>query len=126
MPARLYNRQYALKVDIFVRFCVCLFGYTFRHALMSHADILDSDRGHIFRKHRHKNNKKVAVIYEKMVKTGRCQGICPPVAMLTRSAYVYNAIFRMHFAYTRDITSQAYARSDAKILRANGGLPPGR
>ena len=35
---------------------------------MSHADILDSDRGHIFRKHRHKNNKKVAVIYEKMVK----------------------------------------------------------
>ena len=35
---------------------------------MSHADILDIDRGHIFRKHRHKNNKKVAVIYEKMVK----------------------------------------------------------
>ena len=31
---------------------------------MSHADILDIDRGHIFRKHRHKNNKKVAVIYE--------------------------------------------------------------
>ena len=31
----------------------------------------------------------------------------------------------MRFAYTRDITSQAYARSDAKILRANGGLPPG-
>ena len=38
---------------------VCLYGYTFRHALMSHADILDIDRGHIFRKHRHKNNKKV-------------------------------------------------------------------
>ena len=35
---------------------------------MSHADILDIDRGHIFRKHRHKNNKKVAVIYEKTVK----------------------------------------------------------
>ena len=47
---------------------VCLSGYTFRHALMSHADILDSDRGHNFRKHRHKNNKKIAVIYEKMVK----------------------------------------------------------
>ena len=30
---------------------VCLSGYTFRHALMSHADILDIDRGHIFRKH---------------------------------------------------------------------------
>ena len=41
---------------------VCLSGYTFRHALMSHADILDIDRGHIFRKHSHKNNKKVAVI----------------------------------------------------------------
>ena len=47
---------------------VCLSGYTFRHALMSHADILDIDRGHIFRKHRHKNNNKVAVIYEKTVK----------------------------------------------------------
>ena len=47
---------------------VCLSGYTFRHALRSHADILDIDRGHIFRKHRHKNNKNVAVIYEKMVK----------------------------------------------------------
>ena len=35
---------------------------------MSHADILDIDRGHIFSKHRHKNNKKVAVIYEKTVK----------------------------------------------------------
>ena len=35
---------------------------------MSHADILDIDRGHIFRKHRHKNNKKVAVIYEKTLK----------------------------------------------------------
>ena len=36
--------------------------------LISHADILDIDRGHIFWKHRHKNNKKVAVIYEKTVK----------------------------------------------------------
>ena len=41
---------------------VCLSGYTFRHALLSHADILDNDRGHIFRKYRHENNKKVAVI----------------------------------------------------------------
>ena len=32
----------------------------------------------------------------------------------------------MRFVYTRDITLQAYARSDAKILRANGWLPPGR
>ena len=47
---------------------VCLSGYTFRHALMSHTDILDIDRGHNFRKHRYKNNKKVAVVYEKRVK----------------------------------------------------------
>ena len=37
---------------------------------MSHVDILDIDRGHIFRKHRHKYNKKVAFIYEKTVKKG--------------------------------------------------------
>ena len=34
-------------------------------ALMSHVDILDIDQGHIFRKHKHKNNKKVAVTYKK-------------------------------------------------------------
>ena len=48
---------------------------------MSHADILDIDRGHIFRKHKHKNNKKVVVIYEKTEKIRPLQGICPPVAM---------------------------------------------
>ena len=31
---------------------VCLSGYTFRHALTSHADNLDIGRGHIFRKHK--------------------------------------------------------------------------
>ena len=56
---------------------VCLSGYTFRHALMSHADILDIGRGHIFRKHRHKNNKKVAVIYEKTVKKRPLPGYLP-------------------------------------------------
>ena len=44
---------------------------------MSHADILDIGRGHIFRKHRHKNNKKVAVIYEKTVKNRPLQGYLP-------------------------------------------------
>ena len=39
--------------------------------------IIDSDRGHIFRKHRHKNNKKVAVIYEKMVKNRLLPGYLP-------------------------------------------------
>ena len=40
-------------------------GYAFRHALTSHAEIVDSDQGHIFRKYRHKNNKKVTPTYEK-------------------------------------------------------------
>ena len=44
---------------------------------MSHADVLDIDRGHIFRKHRHKNNKKVAVIYEKTVKNRPLPGYLP-------------------------------------------------
>ena len=36
----------------------------FHHTLKSHADILVIDRGHIFRKYRHKNNQKVTLIYE--------------------------------------------------------------
>ena len=44
---------------------------------MSHADILDIDRGHIFKKHKHKNNKKIAVIYEKMVKNRPLPGYLP-------------------------------------------------
>ena len=44
---------------------------------MSHADILDIDRGHIFKTHRHKNNKKIAVIYEKMVKNRPLPGYLP-------------------------------------------------
>ena len=44
---------------------------------MYHADILNIDRGHSFRKHRHKNNKKVAVIYEKTVKNRPLAGYLP-------------------------------------------------
>ena len=46
---------------------VCLSGYAFRRALISHAEILNTDPGHIFRKNRRKNNKKVTLIYEKIV-----------------------------------------------------------
>ena len=60
---------------------VCLSGYTFRHALISHAEILDSDRGHIFRKYRRKNNKKVTLIFEKTVKNRPLLGYLPPVAV---------------------------------------------
>ena len=67
------------KRDLSVCLSVCLSGYrpTFRHALTSHADILDIVRGHIFRKHRHKNNKTVAVIYEKTVKKQPLPGYLP-------------------------------------------------
>ena len=58
---------------------------------MSHADILDiDDQGHIFRKHRHKNNKKVAVIYEKTVKNRPLPGYLP--AQLPWGAYNKSAI----------------------------------
>ena len=60
---------------------VCLSGYAFRRALISHVEILDSDRGHIFRKYRRKNNKKVTLIYEKTVKNRPLPGHSPPVAM---------------------------------------------
>ena len=98
---------------------VRLSGYTFRHALISHAEILDSDWGHIFRKYRRKNNKKITLIYEKTVKNLPLPGYLPPVAMLIRGAYVNNAIFCVRFAYTHDIFH-------AKTLRAYGRLPPGR
>ena len=70
---------------------------------MSHADI--EDRG------LHKNNKKVAVIYEKTVKN---QGICPPVAILTRAS-TYLKRFPRAFCVCKNITSKAYARSDQKF-----------
>ena len=80
---------------------VYLSGYAFRHALTSHAEIVDSDQGHIFRKYRHKNNKKVTPTYEKMGKNRPLPRYLPPVAMLTSGAYVTNAIFRVRFAYAR-------------------------
>ena len=50
---------------------------------MSHADILDINRGHIFRKHRHKNNKKIAVIYEETLKALRANGPARTARSLT-------------------------------------------
>ena len=53
---------------MYVCMYVCMSGYAFSRALMSHADILDSGRGHIFRKYRRKNNKKITQFYEKTTK----------------------------------------------------------
>ena len=50
---------------------VCLSGYKFRHALISHADILDIDREHSFRKLRHKNNKKITLYLRENCKKKR-------------------------------------------------------
>ena len=64
------------KPEICLSVCLSSYYNTFRRALIDHAEILDSDQGHIFRKYRRKNNKKVSLIYEKTVKTARYQGIC--------------------------------------------------
>ena len=55
---------------------ICLSGYAFRRALISHSEILESDREHIFRKYRRKNNKKVSLTTGKRQKTVRYRGIC--------------------------------------------------
>ena len=73
---------------------------------MSHADILDIDQGHIFRKHRHKNNKKVAVIYKKTVKK-------PAVArvfarQLPWGAYIKSAISHVCCAYEHIFDVESY------------------
>ena len=49
----------------------------FHHVLTSPADILDSGWGHIFKKYRHKNNKKVTHIYAKTVKNWLLLGSLP-------------------------------------------------
>ena len=50
---------------------VCLSGYTFRHAWISHADILDIDRGHILGSIGIKITKKLLLFTRKRLKTGR-------------------------------------------------------
>ena len=96
---------------------------------MSHADILDIDRGHIFRKHRHKNNKKVAVIYEKTVKNrpllrflqAGCYGARTFIARLqacvTRKALRANGSART----TRSLTLHDKPRQDVDWKRIERG-----
>ena len=86
---------------------VCLSGYTFRHALMSHLIYLDIDRGHIFRKHRHKNNKKVAVIYEKTVKKPAVIKVF--ASRLLWSAYIYCQILSVRYAYASIVDAESFA-----------------
>ena len=53
---------------MYVCMSVCMSRYAFGRAMTSHADILDSGRGHIFRKYRRKNNKQITQFYEKTAK----------------------------------------------------------
>ena len=85
--------------------------------MTSHADILNSDRGHIFRKYRRKNNKKITLIYEKTVKTVRYQGIAMhriacvsrvlgaqvTMAFCVRAIYLTQKTLRAHTAGGRQV-----------------------
>ena len=109
---------------------VCLSGYTFRHVLMSHADILDIDRGHISRKHRHKNNKNVAVIYEKTVKKNQplpgylpasCHGACALKVQFP------TCVVRTHTYLTRKTIMHSHIfNAEGFACKRSGGLPLGR
>ena len=96
---------------------------------MSHANILDIDRGHVFRKHRHKDNKKVAVIYEKTVKNRPLPGYLPASCYGARALKVRfpTCVVRTRTYLTRKAITHANI-FDAEGFASNrsGGLPLGR
>ena len=73
---------------------------------MSHADILDIDRGHIFRKHRHKNNKKVAVIYKENGKKLAVTKVF--TSRLLRGAFIYCEILSVRYAYASTVDAEGF------------------
>ena len=83
---------------------------------MSHPDILDTDQGHIFRKHRHKNNKKVAVIYEKTEKHR------PLLRFLQAGCYGARTFIAKFLA----CVMRTRVQLTRKALRANGSVRIGR
>ena len=96
---------------------------------MSHADILDIDRGHIFRKHRHKNNKKVAVIYEKTVKNRPLPGYLPASCHGARTLKVRfpTCVVRTRTYLTRKAITHAHIfGAEGFACKQSGGLPLGR
>ena len=95
---------------------MCLSGYGFRRALISHAEILNRDQRHFFRKYCRQNNKKVTLIYEKTVKNRPLPGYLLPVGLrpfLGMGSYATSA-FCVRAIYLTQ-----------KPLRASGGLSPG-
>ena len=97
---------------------------------MSHADISDIDRGHVFRKHRHKNNKKVAVIYEKTVKNRPLPGCLPASCYGARALKVRlpTCVVRTRTYLTRKaiITPSHIFDAEGFVCKRSGGLPLGR
>ena len=84
--------------------------------MISHAEILDSDQGHIFRKYRRKNNKKSVLFTGKRQKTARYQGICRQLLCIGLRPFLsYGRVRNQRVLRTRDIF-------DAKTLRANGAV----
>ena len=86
---------------------------------MSHTYILDIDRGHIFRKHRHKNNRKSCCYL-------RENGKKPAVARVfarqfSWSAYSKSAISHVCCAYAHIFDAESTRTYlTRKALRANG------
>ena len=96
---------------------------------MSHADILIIDRGHIFRKHRHKNNKKVAVIYEKTVKNRPLPGYLPASCHEARTLKVLfpTCVVRTRTYLTRKAITRAHILdAEGFACKRSDGLPLGR
>ena len=96
---------------------------------MSHADILNIDRGHIFRKHRHENNKKVAVIYEKTVKNRPLPGYLPASCHGVRTLKVRfpTCVVRTRTYLTRKAITRAHIfDAEGFACKRSGGLPLGR
>ena len=93
---------------------------------MSHADILDIDRGHVFRKHRH---KKVAVIYEKTVKNLPLPGYLPASCYGVRALKVRfpTCVVRTRTYLTRKAITHAHIFDAVGFAcKRSGGLPLGR
>ena len=74
---------------------------------MSHADILDIDWEHIFRKHRHKNNKKSCCYLRE---NGKKLAVTKVFASrLLRGAFIYCEILNVLYAYASIVDAEGFA-----------------
>ena len=75
---------------------------------MSHADVYDIGRGHNFRKHRHKNNKKNAVFLQEndKKKTAVTKVF---TSRLLWGAYIYCEILSVRYAYASVVDAEGFA-----------------